>query len=706
MRYLTDGRYVVTGLLLLLLFFSSLLYLYANAGQKRGNNKIVGELKSKELKILRKLDSEVVWEELDQNDPVRYRDTIRTEEGSQAILLFKDGNNSTEIRMDERSMILIEDVDKISFVAGSLSATNSGGGSNLQISSGDTKISLGNSNVSLSKNEDQALNLEVKNGEAKVVSSNGENILKGNQAAELKGNKVEVRNLTLEQLSPSDGKNLPLKGESLSVLFTWKQEKGVKNYRLELAKDASFRSGLRKYSSNLPEVTASLPAGLYFWRVSGVNPSTEKEESSPVRSVRILPWVSPKLISPSSKEVFSYTSDIPGIRFQWTVSDPTSKFTLEVAEDPRFQQIAFKSESKSGFLKWDPKSDGNYFARLRMFSDKEGFLEESSPIVSFSIRKVTETEPPRLHRPLAGEEIGLRIFKSGNSFFSWSSGREFKSYTLEIASDSQFHKTLFSQSTSTNFLKPNFDWQEGVYYWRVKGNQEGSNARESISQSFLLKQLDSVKLTYPKDGTQSGHPSDGRMTLRWDRPDPSGLYRVEVSRDSSFQSKISESTVRSGSVSVLLPAPGDFYWRVSLVSPNGESLVSSPAASFKTSDSAPFVSPTYPRERDKIDLEEKESLAFYWETQGKTDGYVLELLESKGKNWKSVFKKEIQGETYEFRELYRLKEGKYQWRLSAKYKDESGNVRVTLPVSREFAVVVSASFKAPDILTPKAIYVE
>ncbi|EMK01722.1 hypothetical protein [Leptospira sp. B5-022] len=71
MKYLTDGRVVVTALILLLLFFSGLLYLYANAGPKTGTNKVVGQLKTKQLKILRKLDSEVIWEELDESDPIR-----------------------------------------------------------------------------------------------------------------------------------------------------------------------------------------------------------------------------------------------------------------------------------------------------------------------------------------------------------------------------------------------------------------------------------------------------------------------------------------------------------------------------------------------------------------------------------------------------------------------------------------------------------
>ncbi|EQA43378.1 sigma factor regulatory protein, FecR/PupR family [Leptospira broomii serovar Hurstbridge str. 5399] len=706
MRFLTDAKFVVTGLILLIIFFSSLLYMYANAGPKTGNNKIVGELKSKQLKILRKLDSEVVWEELDPSDPIRFRDTIRTEEGSVAVLLFKDGNNSTEIQMGERSMILIEDTDKISFVSGSLSATNSGDASKLQISSGDTKISLANSNVKLSKDEGKALNLEVKEGQAKVVSSSGESVLNGNQAAELKGNTLEVRTLKLEQIAPADGATVPVKGETSTLRFAWKPEAGVKNYYLEIAKDPSFRIGLKRIPSTGSEVSVNVSVGNYFWKVVGKNPKTGKDESSLARNLRVLSWNSPRLLSPAAKETFTFTTGLPVIRFQWSVMDPTAKYTLEIAEDSGFKQIALRSESKSGFAKWESKSEGNFFARVRMYSDREGFSEEVSAAIPFSVRKLAEAEPPRLHRPLSEEEIGLRIFKTGNSFFSWSANREFQSYTLEISNESEFKNILLSRTVSANFLKPEFDWKEGVYFWKVRGNLKDGGKRDSLPQKFVLKHIDFVKLSSPKDGTESGHPSDGKIILRWDRPDPSGLYRVELARDASFETKLSDSKVRSGALSVTLPSPGSFYWRVSLVTPSGETLVSSSVANFRTTDSAPFVTPVYPRDRDKIDLDEKESLSFYWETQGTPEIYVLELLESQGKNWKPILKKEIRGETFEFRELYKLREGKYQWRLSAKYKDDAGKIRTTIPLSREFNVLLSATLKAPEVLTPKEIYVE
>ncbi|TGK56981.1 transcriptional regulator [Leptospira wolffii] len=705
MRYLTDGRYVVTALLLLLFLFSGLLYLYANAGPKTGTNKIVGELKSKQFKILRKLDSEVVWEELDESDPIRYKDTIRTEEDSEAVLLFTDGENSAEIRLDERSMILVEDTDKISFMSGSLSATSSGGGAKLQISAGDTKISLGNSDVKLSSDDNKGLNLEVKKGEAKVASASGESVVSNNQSAEVQGGKVEVHSLNLETISPADKSNIPVKTETVNLDLSWKPAPGVKSYRVELAKDSGFRTGLKKWNTNATNTSVSLTGGSYYWRVVGKNPQSGKEESSSSKNFRLISWSKPRLLSPTSKEVFSYSANLSPIRFQWSTNDPGSKYKLEVSEDGGFKQILYTADSNVGFAKWDPKPEGQFFARVRMFSEREGFTELVSDSVPFSVRKLSQAEPPQLLRPLAGEEIGIRIFKNG-SFFSWSSNKEFKSYILEIASDPDFKSVIYSKNTTANFIKPEYDWKENTYYWRVRANLASQGEISSAVNRFVLRPLLPMRLAFPKDGSELGHPNDGKLSFRWDRPDPTGTYKLEVSRDANFGSKVTDTNIRSGVGSVDLPGPGDYYWRVSLLSPEGDTVIVSPVAAFKTLDSAPFVTPSYPRDGDKVDLDEKESLAFYWESEGKADSYILELLESNKKAWKTVFKKEIRGESFDFRELYRLKEGKYQWRLSAKYRDSSGTARTTLPLSRDFEVVISATLKAPEVLTPKEFYVE
>ncbi len=205
MKYLTEEKYVVTVLTGLILFFSILLYFHITSGHKKGSNPEIGKIIFKNRKAQRKYDSEVLWEEIETEMKVRNRDTVRTDDGAEAVLVLNDG---TEIKLDQKSMIFLDFSDKnlsIDFAYGSVSA-NKDSGTELQIKSGETTVEVGKGDLKLSKTEDQALNLEVSKGNAKVKSGNQESNVSNNQAIELKNGKSEIRSLSISLNSPTERK--------------------------------------------------------------------------------------------------------------------------------------------------------------------------------------------------------------------------------------------------------------------------------------------------------------------------------------------------------------------------------------------------------------------------------------------------------------------------------------------------------------------
>lgn len=84
----------------------------------------------------------------------------------------------------------------------------------------------------------------------------------------------------------------------------------------------------------------------------------------------------------------------------------------------------------------------------------------------------------------------------------------------------------------------------------------------------------------------------------------------------------------------------------------------------------------------------------------------MEILEKKAGKNKSIFKKEIKGDSYSFKDFGILEEGKFTWRLSAKYKDKTGIQKFTIPVSRNFEIKLNKTIRPPEVLSPKEIYVE
>ncbi len=203
-----------------------------------------------------------------------------------------------------------------------------------------------------------------------------------------------------------------------------------------------------------------------------------------------------------------------------------------------------------------------------------------------------------------------------------------------------------------------------------------------------------------------GHPANHRLTFRWQRPDPSGVYRLEVSRNSGFSGDVIRENFRSSSGTVNIPSIGEYFWKVSLLGSNGENLLTSKTQSFKTSDNSPFLSQSYPTTEEAIDISNRESIEFRWETEGNMESVLLEILEIKpGKN-KSILKKELRGDSYSLKDFGILEEGKFQWRISAKYRDKTGAQKFTIPVSRNFEIKLNKTIRPPEILSPKEIYVE
>ncbi|MBP9165265.1 MAG: iron dicitrate transport regulator FecR, partial [Leptospiraceae bacterium] len=73
-----DSILTIGFLLLNSILFSVLLYLDLNEKAGIGNNPLIGEVTFKEKTVHRKLDSSVVWDQVENKSPVANKDTIRT----------------------------------------------------------------------------------------------------------------------------------------------------------------------------------------------------------------------------------------------------------------------------------------------------------------------------------------------------------------------------------------------------------------------------------------------------------------------------------------------------------------------------------------------------------------------------------------------------------------------------------------------------
>ncbi|RHX84846.1 FecR family protein [Leptospira stimsonii] len=705
MRYLTEGKYVVSFLTGLIVLFSILLYLHLYYGHKTGNNPEIGTIIFKNKKAQRKFDSEVVWEEIETSMKVRNRDTVRTDDGAEAVLVLNDG---TEIKLDQKSMIFLDFSEKnlsINFAYGSVSA-NKDSGTALMIKSGSETVEVNKGDLKLSKSDDQALNLEVSKGNAKVISGNQESNVTNNQALEVKNGKTAIRALSIALNSPPERKFFQSDSNRLPVAFSWNKAESVKDYTLEISNHPSFSKNVTRTKASGVSAIKSLEKGTFFWRITAINPATRKSEYSETRSLTILGGLKPSLFTPSKSEEFRFTNSLPSVVIQWTPVDFTKSYLLEIAKDKGFSDVILNQEVNGSLYRWDKTKEGAFFARVTPRPSVNELKANVSETVGFSIKKLEKPEPPSLKRPADQEEISLRKISKEGALFVWSASTESNDYTLEIANDSDFKNLVWNKKTNTTSLTSAPIANAGTYFWRIKAGAKDGESIVSASRQFRVAALENLDLLYPTNEQELGHPSNHKLTLRWQRPEPSGVYRLEVAKNSDFTNGLIRETFRASSGTINLPTPGEYFWRVSLLSSQGENLLTSKTQSFKTSDNAPFLSQSSPATEEVIDISNRDSIDFRWESEGNTDSVFLELFEVKSKGKRSIWKREIKSDSYSFKDFSLLEEGKFQWRISAQYKDKNGAIKFTIPVSRNFEIKLSKTIRPPEILTPKEIYVE
>ncbi|MDI7213467.1 FecR family protein [Leptospira santarosai] len=705
MRYLTEGKYVVTFLTGLFLALSVSLYLHLTSEHKKGSNPEIGKIIFKNRKAQRKFDSEVVWEEIETEMKVRNKDTVRTDDKAEAVLVLNDG---TEIKLDENSMIFLDFSDKnlsIDFAYGSVSA-NKDSGTELKIKSGETTVEVDKGDLKLSKTEDQALNLEVSKGNAKVISGNQESNVTNNQGIELKNGKSEIRSLSISLNSPGDRKFFQTSASSFPVSFNWNKAESAKEYTLEISNHPSFSKNVIRTKSNGISLNKSLGKGTYFWRITAINPQSKAPEYSETRSLTILGDLKSSLFTPTKSEEFKFTSTPPNVVFQWTSVDFANIYKFELAQDKNFQEILVNQEIQGTLFRWDKAREGKYFARVTPKPSLADLKAFSSEAISFNVKKLEKPEPPSLKKPSDQEEIALRKSSKEGNLFVWSGSSDFAEYVLEISNDSEFKNIVFNKKTNSSSVISSPITNAGAYFWRIKASTKEGESILSPSRQFNVQSLENLELLFPPNEQELGHPANHRLTFRWQRPDPSGVYRLEVSRNSGFSGDVIRENFRSSSGTVNIPSIGEYFWKVSLLGSNGENLLTSKTQSFKTSDNSPFLSQSYPTTEEAIDISNRESIEFRWETEGNMESVLLEVLEIKpGKN-KSILKKELRGDSYSLKDFGILEEGKFQWRISAKYRDKTGAQKFTIPVSRNFEIKLSKTIRPPEILSPKEIYVE
>ncbi|MBK8399321.1 MAG: FecR domain-containing protein [Leptospiraceae bacterium] len=709
MRRPSKDSIITIGILFFIsIFFSILLIIDFQRRGGIGNNPQIGEITFKERTVHRKIDSSVVWDEVENHSPVANKDTIRTLDYSDAVLTLKDG---TSLRLSDNSMIYVDLSDKnlnINFDYGSISTSREDGLDSeltkLSITSGDKVIEIGNGGAAkLSKNDDENINIQIEKGQAKLNLNGKEEILQTNQTAELRENKIDVKPIRFLLQYPTDGKYYSTSAETINTEFKWSAlDKGT-SAEIQIAKDKSFKN-ITKKQSGIREtgISFALNPGIYFWRIGAKNPMGGKQEYSETRKLTVFSEKSIVVTTPQDGKVFTYTIKLPTVALRWTKNDFASSYKVEIAADSNFASIIKSLDSFENYISTDIPFKGDFYIRVTTRPKIPDLLPVVSPVSKFSIEERQIPYPPEIVSPVVNAVFGLDYIQRTKILFNWRDNREFANYEMELSKTPDFSSVVVKQNIKENFITPELIEQPGNMFWRVRGVlPDGRKSDYSKVNSFRIAEPSKLKLLYPEDGSELDMDSDKSVTFKWQRPETSGEFILEISNSPDFSNLVlkEEDNIVSGfSKKVFLKSEGKYYWRLKLLSREKKEITSSDESSF-TILGAPTPKPISPTEGALVDLVVKPDIDFSWTKDEKAASYYLEIFDTTFGANKLIYSNTVSDTFYNYKDIYKMRDGSFIWRVSILYVSKSGKMIKSPPASTMFNV------KIPSVEEPKPVVI-
>lgn len=171
----------------------------------------------------------------------------------------------------------------------------------------------------------------------------------------------------------------------IPIPMKWALAEGIKDYRLQVASDATFKTVIfdQAAASGADEMIVPLANGNYYWRVASTIQSGGTSKQGPfgdAKPLAVLAGLDAPAANIGQKE----------IQFSWSAA-PGQRFTFQVAATPDFATLLHNIESSKAEVALPRPEAGTYYARVRS-TDDDGFVGAFSPAQKFSVPLQWRTE--------------------------------------------------------------------------------------------------------------------------------------------------------------------------------------------------------------------------------------------------------------------------------------------------------------------------
>lgn len=468
----------------------------------------IGIVTFKMNSIQKRPGARMVYKDVYESFPLNNKDTIRTYEGSDAVITFNDG---TKVKLDENSLIYFDysnGTPKIDFTEGSIQVSSKN--SNIELNSSGKKINMKNGDFKLNK-DSKNLSFVVNSGDASI-SHNGKDVkISESQMAKLNDEGgVTVKDLPFRLLSPPDQhKELTFARADIHFKWIvktrpdWKYEKGINERFLEISKNKDFSNIVFSEVVNDSKMV-SLPPGNYFWRVK--QSEDGNFETSEARKLKILQDSEIKAFTPLDNQRFPKTQT--SISFAWSKHNISSNYKIIISKDPGFSSIFKEVSLTSNQILVQDLPIGSYYWKVASLPSLEGAVpiytlpREFTILDSDVVIDQEEEKKDIIEKSMTPNKEKVIIETKKPIVFKWKDidgtiYYEFKMYNEK--SDSKI-PVFQTKSKKNEVVVSDYSYlDQGKFFWEVNPVDVNGKKGHPAKGEFEINVEDKLKNLKPED---------------------------------------------------------------------------------------------------------------------------------------------------------------------------------------------------------------
>jgi hypothetical protein len=410
-----------------------------------------------------------------------------------------------------------------------------------------------------------------------------------------------------------------------------------------------------------------------------------------------------RLFAPARGAVITYFKKTPLVTLQWSGDENASSYTVEVARDTGFSDRVLNMRTQVNSIAVDTLPSGEYWWRVQAHY---AAAPQNPPVSSpsyFPLEQVASAPP--IDVPPTGTITTLQL-EAQQVAVAWKGSPEYSQYKIELSKTSDFSDISYSENTSANFSRLKTDLEQDNYYWRIAAMDDQGTvlARSPAAAVEVRETRPAVLMTPALDVALVSDGESVNVAFSWNDPNRAGRARFELANDVNFLT-LQRNNVLSGNSQVVSLPLGEYYWRVTILKPDGQNAAPTSQSQFFITAMLPAPILRTPVPGTVIDMRAENSIMFSWNQVPMANAYTLSLYQYDGNALQKRSEDRVYNTNFVYTMLKNLDRGRFIWEVEALVL-ENARVRTTSsPARSEFSIQLP-ELRKPAILSPQVIYAD